>query len=206
MGGSEGWSSLRGQKWPSGDIVRTQRQLCRSCDFPAQGCGRSTLPWVTAPTNLATLQELRLAVGVMLNLMVPTNPFLPIILLRVTPTAKRNTYSVATPYYIYIPRVEALHASTLGYENATPTELPLGWAIPTRTPIPIIPMSILTIPTDAANHPNAHPYHPHDLPLVYCGFHIISTGGGKFSRQLFLYRRQPDFFYGRRPLFVCGVF
>ena len=96
-----GWSSLRGYMWPSGGIVRTQRQLCRSCDFPAQGCGRSTLPWVTAPTNLATLQELRLAVGVMLNLMVPTIPFLPIILLRVTPTAKRNTYSVATPYYIY---------------------------------------------------------------------------------------------------------
>ena len=48
---------------------------------------------------------------------------LPNILLRVTPTAKRNTYSVATPYYI--PRVEALHASTLGWEIATPTELPL---------------------------------------------------------------------------------
>ena len=60
----------------------------------------------------------------MLNLMVSTNPFLPIILLRVTPSANRNTYSVATPYYIYIPRVEALHASTLGYEIATPTELP----------------------------------------------------------------------------------
>ena len=51
----------------------------------------------------------------MLNLMVSTNPFLPIILLRVTPTANRNTlpfrvakrragdlrFSVATPYYIY---------------------------------------------------------------------------------------------------------
>ena len=37
VGGSEGWSSLRGRKWPSGGIVRTQRQLCRSCDFPAQG-------------------------------------------------------------------------------------------------------------------------------------------------------------------------
>ena len=56
--------------------------------------------------------------------MISTNPFLPIILLRVTPSANRNTYSVATPYYIYIPRVEALHASTLGYEVATPTELP----------------------------------------------------------------------------------
>ena len=35
--------------------TRKQRQLCRSCDSPAQGCGRSTLPWVRAPTNLATL-------------------------------------------------------------------------------------------------------------------------------------------------------
>ena len=59
------------------------------------------------PTNLATLQELRLAVGVILNLMISTNPFLPIILLRVTPSANRNTYSVAT-LIIHIPRVEAL--------------------------------------------------------------------------------------------------
>ena len=35
--------------------LRKQQQLCRSCVSPAQGCGRSTLPWVTAPTNLATL-------------------------------------------------------------------------------------------------------------------------------------------------------
>ena len=48
VGGSEGWSSLGGHKWPSGDTVRTQRLLCRSCDFPAQGCGRSSLPWVAA--------------------------------------------------------------------------------------------------------------------------------------------------------------
>ena len=51
-------------------------------------------------------------------------PFLAIILLRVTPSAKRNSYRVASPYYIYIPRVEALRTSTLGYEIATPTELP----------------------------------------------------------------------------------
>ena len=25
-----------------------QQQLCRSCAFPAQGCGRSPLPWVAA--------------------------------------------------------------------------------------------------------------------------------------------------------------
>ena len=26
-----------------------QQQLCRSCVSPAQGCGRSTLPWVSIP-------------------------------------------------------------------------------------------------------------------------------------------------------------
>ena len=35
--------------------LHKQQQLCRSCDSPAQGCGRSTLPWVSTPTNLATL-------------------------------------------------------------------------------------------------------------------------------------------------------
>ena len=45
-----------------------------------------------------------------------------IIRLSITPSANRNTYSVAT-LIIHIPRVEALHASTLGYEIATPTEL-----------------------------------------------------------------------------------
>ena len=38
---------------------------------------------------------LRLAEGVILNLIISTYPFLPTILLRVTPTANRNTYSVA---------------------------------------------------------------------------------------------------------------
>ena len=71
----------------------------------------------------------------MLNLMVSTNPFLPIILLRVTPSANRNTYSVAT-LIIHIPRVEALYASTLGYEIATPTELPGVRTIHHRSPIP----------------------------------------------------------------------
>ena len=32
-----------------------QQQLGRSCVSPAQGCGHSTLPWVSAPTNIATL-------------------------------------------------------------------------------------------------------------------------------------------------------
>ena len=38
---------------------------------------------------------MRLAVGVILNLIISVNPFLAIILLRVTPSANRNTYSVA---------------------------------------------------------------------------------------------------------------
>ena len=29
--------------------LRKQQQLCRRCVSPAQGCGRSTLPWVSAP-------------------------------------------------------------------------------------------------------------------------------------------------------------
>ena len=74
----------------------------------------------------------------MLNLMVSTNPFLPIILLRVTPSANRNTYSVAT-LIIHIPRVEALRTSTLGYEIATPTELPGVRTIQHGSPIPALP-------------------------------------------------------------------
>ena len=38
---------------------------------------------------------LRLAEGVILNLIIITSPFLPIILLRITPTANRNSYRVA---------------------------------------------------------------------------------------------------------------
>ena len=30
-------------------------QLCRSCDSPAQGCGRRTLPWVSTKLIIATL-------------------------------------------------------------------------------------------------------------------------------------------------------
>jgi len=70
--------------------------------------------------------------------MISTNLFLPIILMRVTPSANRNTYSVAT-LIIHIPRVEALHASTLGYEIATPSELPGVRTIQHGSPIPALP-------------------------------------------------------------------
>ncbi len=55
--------------------------------------------------------------------MVSAYPVLAIILLRITPSAKRNSYRVALSFII-VPRVEALRTSTLGYEIATPTELP----------------------------------------------------------------------------------
>ena len=57
--------------------------------------------------------------------------------LKVTPTANRNSFRVALSFII-VPRVEALRTSTLGYEIATPTELPSVRAIlsphPTSTP------------------------------------------------------------------------
>ena len=45
--------------------------------------------------SLASLQVSRLTVGVILNLIISTNPFLFIFLLQVTPTANRNSYRVA---------------------------------------------------------------------------------------------------------------
>ena len=47
----------------------------------------------------------------------------PCFLLRVTPSANRNTYSIAI-FFLSLPRVEVLRPSTLGCEIATPTELP----------------------------------------------------------------------------------
>ena len=55
--------------------------------------------------------------------MVSAYPVLAITSLRVTPTANRNSFRVALSFII-LPRVEALRTSTLGYEIATPTELP----------------------------------------------------------------------------------
>ena len=40
---------------------------------------------------------------------------------------------------IYIPRVEALRTSTLGYGNATSTELPRVRSVRDRSPIPTFP-------------------------------------------------------------------
>ena len=89
---------------------------------------------------------LRLAEGVILNLIISTYPFLLIILLRVTPTANRNSFRVALSFII-IPRVEALRTSTLGYEIATPTELLLLAEVPSRSPSTTIPKGQVFIHT-----------------------------------------------------------
>ena len=66
---------------------------------------------------------MRLAVGVTRSRIMGRNGEVVIIRLSITPSANRNTYSVAT-LITHIPRVEALRTSTLGYEIATPSELP----------------------------------------------------------------------------------
>ena len=85
-----------------------------------------------------------------------------IIRLSITPSANRNTYSVAT-LIIHIPRVEALYASTLGYEIATPTELPgvrtIQQQAPSqhRGPIP-------TFPKGKEQYPNILKLSGNELP------------------------------------------
>ena len=73
-----------------------QLQLCRSCDFPAQGCGRSSQPWVRAPTKLATVR-----VAISRRRYYTTGLYWWQSPAGVTPAAKRNTYSVATFFYLY---------------------------------------------------------------------------------------------------------
>ena len=100
--------------------------------------------------------------------MVFTNLFLPIILLRVTPSANRNTYSVAT-LIIHIPRVEALRTSTLGYEIATPTELPGVRTIHHRGPIPAFPKG-------KEQHPNILKLSGNELPPLEEGWGGAASG------------------------------
>ena len=96
-----------------------------------------------------------------------------IIRLRITPSANRNTYSVAT-LIIHIPRVEALYASTLGYEIATPTELPgvrtIQQQAPSqhRGPIP-------TFPKGKEQYPNILKLSGNELPPLGEGW------GGAFG-------------------------
>ena len=70
-------------------------QLCRSCDYIAQGWGAQRLyPGCNSLQINATLKELRLAEGVTCSeffLLIYCDKFQ----LRITPTAKRNSYRVA---------------------------------------------------------------------------------------------------------------
>ena len=106
--------------------------------FPSPGLRAKHATLGKRPTNLATLQELRLAVGVTRSRIMGRNGEVVIIRLSITPSANRNTYSVAT-LIIHIPRVEALRTSTLGYKIATPTELPGVRTIQHGSPIPALP-------------------------------------------------------------------
>ena len=78
--------------------------------------------------------------------------------LRVTPTANRNSFRVALSFII-VPRVEALRTSTLGYEIATPTELPRVRTIhsphttDTHTPRPTNPSHTTDNPTPRPTNP-----------------------------------------------------
>ena len=191
-----------GEGWGGASIVAPQAAATLTeLRFPSPGLRAKHATLGKHPTNLATLQELRLAVGVILNLMVFTNLFLPIILLRVTPTANRNTYSVAT-LIIHIPRVEALYASTLGYEIATPTELPgvrtIQQQAPSqhRGPIPVFPKG-------KKRCPNSLKLSRIVLPPLGEGwggaFRRVWGGafrrvwGGVSNNQLFLYRQRRTF-------------
>ena len=95
--------------------------------------------------------------------MVSAYPVLAITSLRVTPTANRNSFRVALSFII-VPRVEALRTSTLGYEIATPTELPrvrtilLPHPTDTHTPRPTNP----SLPTDNHTPRPTNPSHATD--------------------------------------------
>ena len=86
-----------------------------------------------------------------------------IIRLSITPSANRNTYSVAT-LIIHIPRVEALRTSTLGYEIATPSELPGVRTIQHRGPIPAFPKG-------KERHTNILKHNKNRLPPLGMGYY-----------------------------------
>ena len=134
-----------------------------------------------------------------------------------------------------LPRVEALHASTLGYEIATPTELPRqrGPSPTSLKPHPNPPQREGVPPNRLKHSRNELPplvqappqpsqgegvpsnrlkHSKNGLPplgegrggaLGGLGWALGGLGRGP-SKQLFLYRRQPDFFYRQRRLFYRG--
>ena len=77
---------------------------------------------------------LRVAVGVMLNLIISTYAFHYIVLLRVTPTANRNSYRVAAAYWrplpIPFPRGGSSFLLSLMWLCGSPSHLRrLGWGL-----------------------------------------------------------------------------
>ena len=83
-----------------------------------------------------------MAAGVILNLIISTNPFLAIILLQVTPTAKRNSYRVAILVGA-LPRVAGC-ARNPGLCNRNSYRVAGG-----------------------AYQPTAAPSHAHDINVIY---------------------------------------
>ena len=123
---------------------------------------------IGSPQAAATLTELRLAVGVILNLMISTNLFLPIILLRVTPSANRNTYSVATPYYIYTQGRGAARLNP-GLGNRNSYRVAAGCEL-----YPHLATCVLLNYSNLRFHPHHHPHaytytqlHPHHHTHAY---------------------------------------
>ena len=99
---------------------------------------------------MAAWGVLRMAAGVILNLIISTNPFLAIILLQVTPTAKRNSYRVAILVGA-LPRV-AGHARNPGLCNRNSVRVAGG-----------------------AYQPTAAPSHTHDINVIYTNDKPISN-------------------------------
>ena len=107
--------------------------------------------------------------------MVSAYPVLAIILLRITPSAKRTPTELLN-LIIHVPRVEALRTSTLGYEIATPTELPRVRTIHNGPLISLsIPCSINEKRTTTTALPPTAPLHL----IKYTGRTSLPTPGHK---------------------------
>ena len=100
---------------------------------------------------MAAWGVLRMAAGVILNLIISTNPFLAIILLQVTPSAKRNSYRVAILVGGVLPRVAGC-ARNPGLCNRNSVRVAGG-----------------------AYQPTAAPSHTHDINVIYTNDKPISN-------------------------------
>ena len=110
-----------------------------------------------------------------------------IIRLSITPSANRNTYSVA-PLIIHIPRVEALRTSTLGYEIATPTELPGVRTIHLQAPSQPPPSGRSTTKPPQTLQEGT------PVPWGWLGRGFLNGWGDASNKQLFFYRQRRTFF------------